>query len=362
MATPLEIEIDQYTTGPAADPQHPITRTLTGKRKAKYTDLGPVPKDEEKLEAIEEGDDDDEDDGDGPPKRPRTGNYMPSSSGPAPPPPTRPMSSTSSSSSPSSSSLPSRPRTASREGSDRYKAMPHRLDRDSDKSRSDRRVQRRAEADLFGPDDDEMKNAPLDVPVPINLEPFLDSNRPPETPPYPPHLPLPFDHMIPPAPADEAVTAEPQLEAENYKPLNTPPELQTIDSKDELLYAQHFPVDPTANAQASYAYYLTEQSRRNRTTYQPRVPFAPKSKTPKELRKGQWKDHVFCYSIDVNEDDLEFFRVEGDQQKIAEHFAHMTADAKRHAEVNLKQLTQAEKKEFDAAKAKELDQWVSNSV
>ena len=51
MATPLEIEVGQFTTGPAADPQHPITKTLVGKRKAKYIDLGDVPKDDEKMDA-----------------------------------------------------------------------------------------------------------------------------------------------------------------------------------------------------------------------------------------------------------------------------------------------------------------------
>ena len=40
----------------------------------------------------------------------------------------------------------------------------------------------------------------------------------------------------------------------------------------------------------------------------------------------------------------------------------MTSEMKRHAEVNLKFLTPAEKKEFDQAKRKELDQWISHSV
>jgi len=401
MATPLEIEVDQFVTGPQADPKHPISRTLVGKRKAKYVDLGAAPSAEAKLDAMEEGEEFDDGE-DGPQaKRQRADGYMPGDDAPQRPPPSPHRSPSSSTSSPSSSSLPSRPRTPSRESSTKYRAIPTRLDRDrnSDRSRSDRR--RRDETDLFGPTTDDIAAPtppaaqPGDQPaVPMDLRPFDPLAEAPQSPslPSPPSprinidpetgLPeLPFQHMIPQRPGAE------QLADQGYKPLNTPTGDGATGSADSMLYThnihnihnlnsatrltdQHqdeptpYYVDPTANAQAAYAHYLTTSTRshKHKTTYVPRVSFALNSKQPKELRKGQWKNHVFEYSMDVTADDLKYLAEETDPVKLLDHFALMSSEAKRHQEVNLKQLTPQEKKLFEQAKSKELDQWISNSV
>ena len=119
---------------------------------------------------------------------------------------------------------------------------------------------------------------------------------PPHPSPSPP--PSPFDYLVPRSArtSDDAPrSAEQQLVDEGYKPLNAPME-RPVDSK-ESLYSHGHPSDQTANAQAAYAYELTEQSKNDRTKFIPPVPFGKDSKKPKEVRKGQWKNHVFLFQL-----------------------------------------------------------------
>ena len=68
-------------------------------------------------------------------------------------------------------------------------------------------------------------------------------------------------------------------------------------------------------------------------------------------------------SVDVNEDDMELFQSPSTTpNELQEHLAFMTANAKGRTEVNIRNLTTEERQQFEAAKDKEVDQWISNSV
>ena len=68
-------------------------------------------------------------------------------------------------------------------------------------------------------------------------------------------------------------------------------------------------------------------------------------------------------SVDVNEDDMKLFQSPSTTpNELQEHLAFMPANAKGRTEVNIRNLTTEERQQFEAAKDKEVDQWISNSV
>ena len=72
---------------------------------------------------------------------------------------------------------------------------------------------------------------------------------------------------------------------------------------------------------------------------------------------------MFETSVDVYDHDLELFKSNtATQGDVQEHLSYMLSDAKRKAEVSLKNLTTEERTLFEEAKNKEVDQWISNAV
>jgi len=72
---------------------------------------------------------------------------------------------------------------------------------------------------------------------------------------------------------------------------------------------------------------------------------------------------VFTYEVDVYDDDLTVFgNDKSTEDDLRRQFAFISSEAKRHAEVATKNHAKEEKVLFDAAKCKELDQWLSNEV
>ena len=68
-------------------------------------------------------------------------------------------------------------------------------------------------------------------------------------------------------------------------------------------------------------------------------------------------------SVDVNEDDMKLFQSPSTTpNELQEHLAFMTANAKGKTEVNIRNLTTEEQQQFEEAKGKAVDQWISNSV
>ena len=49
-------------------------------------------------------------------------------------------------------------------------------------------------------------------------------------------------------------------------------------------------------------------------------------------------------------------------QEIQEHLSFITTDAKRQAEVRISQLNAEDRRKFQEAKDKELDQWISHAI
>ena len=67
--------------------------------------------------------------------------------------------------------------------------------------------------------------------------------------------------------------------------------------------------------------------------------------------------------MDVDQEDFDFWkRPNLTEQQLVEHVANISSEAKRHAEVTIKNLTPEEKELLKKAMWKELDQWVSNAV
>ena len=72
---------------------------------------------------------------------------------------------------------------------------------------------------------------------------------------------------------------------------------------------------------------------------------------------------MFELSVDVYEDDINLIQSPSTTDNdIRNHLAFIISDARRKTEVSLRDLTAAERKLMEAAKDKEVDQWISNSV
>ena len=87
------------------------------------------------------------------------------------------------------------------------------------------------------------------------------------------------------------------------------------------------------------------------------------SKKPSRIKGKQWNDTMVEMSVDVTEEDMKVFQSPSTTPNdMQEHLAFMTANAKGKTEVSIRNLTTEERQQFDAAKDKEVDQWISNSV
>ena len=81
------------------------------------------------------------------------------------------------------------------------------------------------------------------------------------------------------------------------------------------------------------------------------------------MKGKQWDDTMFEMSVDVYEDDINLIQSPSTtDDDIRNHLAFIISDARRKTEVSLRNLTAAERKLMEAAKDKEVDQWISNSV
>jgi len=150
--------------------------------------------------------------------------------------------------------------------------------------------------------------------------------------------------------------------AEVTPPVAPEPVPSPLPTDTSLSHSHHTDLKDN-NANIGYAYFLQSQTRQHKGKYyEPNVTITKDSKDPKKIRKSQWPNYIFEYSVDVYDDDVEFFNNETKVEGLRRHFAYVSSEAKRHAEVTIKTLTPKEKVEFEAAKNKELDQWVSNEV
>ena len=86
-------------------------------------------------------------------------------------------------------------------------------------------------------------------------------------------------------------------------------------------------------------------------------------KKANRIKGEQWNDTMFEMSVDVYEDDINFINSPmPTSQELQDHLAFMLADGKRKTEVSIRDLNTEERKLMEAAKDKEVDQWISNSV
>ena len=72
---------------------------------------------------------------------------------------------------------------------------------------------------------------------------------------------------------------------------------------------------------------------------------------------------MFEMSVDLHDDDIAYFKSPSTSQSdIQEHLSFMIGNGRRKVEVDIRQCNAEERKLFDGANDKELDQWISNSV
>ena len=406
-ATPLEISVGEFVHGPAADPRKFISQTLgTGRKRPHYLDLGARPSPDELMR-----DDHNDDDGAGMQeerqhKRQRVsmldpGHEVSAGEGASTPPPLREEAIPDSMSEATSFERPSTP-SASGGASDLYRdshrhplGQPHAASPRS-RSRSGRRGE--GSVDLFAPtpaksmasEDPDDKDMYPPGATPQQVPPLrrhhqgvpepLDTNVQPPLPP-PPLGP----EMVPPSPVELPRSLQPQepQTPEAIPPAATPLEVpgpstpqeisttslhageELTDNHDHTTDNTYYynPVNLNAeNANTAYWSQLRKYDKDQRR-YQPCFGVHKRSKDPHRIRKKHWRDNVVEFSMDVWNEDISLFNdVNHNESQLAEHFALMTTEAKRHAEVIIRNLTADERKQFDSAKKKEIDQWISHSV
>ena len=72
---------------------------------------------------------------------------------------------------------------------------------------------------------------------------------------------------------------------------------------------------------------------------------------------------MFEMSMDVYDDDINFIKSPlTTSNDLQEHLSFMISDRARKVEVSLRNCNAEERRQFDEAKDKETDQWISNSV
>jgi len=407
-ATPLEISVSEYIQGPAANPQQFQSQTLRQQR-VRYVDLGARP-DAAELNEDDHNDDDalgkqvrgEDREPDRSAKRTRFNLFDPgrpqdgaiSVPIPAGPPVTPAPHSVidadiDNSSEATSFNRPDTP-TVGDARSDIYRGRDNRAEDDRSRSGRGRPVGRHdpvlgadkpisqgpedpADEDMFPPGQrpqvvhpaqrwtvlDSLKDNGLG-----HLRPFEEA--PPEL------AAAPTPGVAPPAtPQEVAQPATPAAAA-------TPPELtqslyvdntidNTINENHELnsVTTSNCRLGPEHGDNAQFAYHSMLSSYQRRAAKQVTPNFAVNraSVNPSKLRKSQWANHVFEFMMDVEDEDTQRFNeCQDSPELLSDNFALMAAEAKRHAEVNLRHLTKAEQAEFEAAKRKELDQWLSHAV
>ena len=73
--------------------------------------------------------------------------------------------------------------------------------------------------------------------------------------------------------------------------------------------------------------------------------------------------HSWKSLFNVYEEDLNLFRdSKATPEKLRTHLAFMTSEARRKTEVTFSRLTPNDKRQFQEAKEKKLDQWISHAV
>ena len=87
------------------------------------------------------------------------------------------------------------------------------------------------------------------------------------------------------------------------------------------------------------------------------------SKKPSRIKGKQWNDTMVEMPVNVADEDMKTCQSPSmTPNEMQEHLAFMTANAKGKTEVVLRNLTTEERQQFEAAKDKEVDRWISNSV
>ena len=125
----------------------------------------------------------------------------------------------------------------------------------------------------------------------------------------------------------------------------TPPRNRESSSYVELLRNSQ---GQTAND--VYFAQLTEYGRQ-RDSYIPTSTYSKDSKRAAQIRGKDWDGIRFETSVDVYDHDLELFKSNtATQGDVQEHLSYMLSDAKRKAEVSLKNLTTEERTLSDEAK------------
>ena len=98
------------------------------------------------------------------------------------------------------------------------------------------------------------------------------------------------------------------------------------------------------NANDVYFAQLTEHSR-SPGGYLPSLTIARESKKASQIRGKAWDDIVFTAEVDVHEEDLAFFASPtASAEDVSEHLGFMMSEARRKADVSLKNLTVEERK------------------
>ena len=116
------------------------------------------------------------------------------------------------------------------------------------------------------------------------------------------------------------------------------------------------------NANDAYFAKLTNYAR-TRDKYTPLFSYVDGSKHPGRIRGKQWDDTMFEMSVDLEEEDIAYLKAESTSQSdIEQHLSFMIGNGRRKVEVDIRQCNAEERKQFEQAKDKELDQWISNSV
>ena len=119
-----------------------------------------------------------------------------------------------------------------------------------------------------------------------------------------------------------------------------------------------------STANDAYLAHLTgwKPKSKKAARYVPNFTISKDSLDAKKLSRKKWEEASFECSVDVTEADITFFTTESDPARLDEHLAFMASDGKRNAEVSLRWLRAADRRKFQDAQNKEMDQWVDNAV
>ena len=129
------------------------------------------------------------------------------------------------------------------------------------------------------------------------------------------------------------------------------------------LHVENLKASQGENANDVYFAQLTKRGKKRDKEYDPAFTFVDGSKKANRIKGDQWNDTMFEMSVDVYDDDINFINSPmPTSQDLQDHLAFMLADNRRKTEVSIRNLNAEERKLMEAAKDKEVDQWISNSV